>query len=832
MKDHLLQESFHHKSQNPITIPVPPNSTAPQYELNPTFTHYRLPKQRPTVAQIRKGEEPRTIRRSQSSALKIEAPAQEGEGHTQGTFIGVFAPSLDNILNIVYFVRLPYVISVAGGCATLIGWVVSFFLVLVSVFSLSAMSTNGDIETGGSYYLLSRTIGPEIGGAAGFCLCFASLIGCAQAHLGLMEVIVILYSPKTVFGSEIWDIRIFSSILTVIIGFVTNFGFSIRLVCLFGIWLGILGYFLGLIFPSTTKAKDILSCNTTRFQENWTLTDISISQIFYTFSIIFPGFGGILAGSNSSGQLKRPQVSIPLGSIAALIVGLVIFITTTLTLTGCHPPDQLDNIQSIPIMESSFFTWFVFIAIAATSVAKAITGAGTGPMVLRAMAQDGLISPWFEKHSRVFGTLFSIAFCLYGDFNQVSSLSSMLFLGVFTFLDYGVFMAKSAKVVSWRPHFKFYNPILSLVVCLMCIVSMFLINWVATVLAVFVVSCFYYYLKQKHIDAPWGSLSHSDAYNNGLVAALRLRHVPPHPKLYRPNIAMFIRGQVSDHQLAITFLDQMLQEQGMAVVARIFDPKTNLSDVVKDRTNCSIKTTRNTFHIFYETVVAEDMKGAFFKVMLLTGLASLRPNVVFVEFDEKLKSEITNFVMEVIDKNWPIMIVRRPQFIEDFGTIDCWLLSEDADLALLMGTILAHKGRKLRVLTFANVNNNEKIQDKGLFIRNILKRYRVFAEVIIVPFIDNHQPTYNSQMIWDTSMEGQQPITDPEIIEKTTHYMRIADEIRAHSSSSMITVISLPKSFDQKKGNIAIRWLNLLSSLPHSVLFVRNNGTPALSWQV
>ena len=82
-------------------------------------------------------------------------------------------------------------------------------------------------------------------------------------------------------------------------------------------------------------------------------------------------------------------------------------------------------------------------------------------------------------------------------------------------------------------------------------------------------------------------------------------------------------------------------------------------------------------------------------------------------------------------------------------------MSEDADLALLMGTILAHKGRKLRVLTFANVNNNEKIQNKGLFIRNILKRYRVFAEVIIAPFIDNHQPTYNSQMIWDTSMEGQ-----------------------------------------------------------------------------
>ncbi|OHS97388.1 Amino acid permease family protein [Tritrichomonas foetus] len=647
-----------------------------------------------------------------------------------------------------------------------------------------------------------------------------------------METIVILYSPKTVFGSRMADIRIFSSIMSAIIGYLANFGFSIRLIMFFLIWLGVIMYFVGLIFPKYTKAEGLLSCSSERFQENWKFTNLDVYQIFYTFSIIFPGFGGILAGSNSSGQLKRPQVSIPLGSIVALCLGLIIFVTTSLTLTGCHPKSQLADTWSIPIQDSSFLTWFVFAAIAATSIAKGITGLGSGPMVLRAMAADGIIHKWFGEHSRVFGTVFSIAFCLYGDFNEVSSLSSMLFLSVFAFLNQGLFMAKYAKASSFRPHFKFYSPFVALITCILCVVSMFLINWAAAVIATSSAAIFYYYLKQKHVDAPWGSLSQSSAYNKGLIAALGLRKVPPHPKLYRPNIVLFIDSQPTEHQLAITFLDQMLHDKGMAVVARVFNKEASLSDVVKDRANCSIKTTRNNYHIFYETVVALNMREALRKVMLLTGLASLRPNVVFVEFDEKLREEQANFIIDVRDNQWPIMLVRKPNNIEDFGTIDCWLLSEDGGLTLLMASILSHKGRKLRVLTFARLDRDETIDEQGKTIRNILKRFRVRAEVVIVPLTDTHMPSHHSQMIWEQSLSGENIESDSECQDTTMHYMRIADAIRAHSSHSLVTVISLPKPVNSVHGTIYMRWLNLLSTIPSSVLFVRGNGTPALSWQV
>ena len=124
-------------------------------------------------------------------------PKQLGKTHTVGTIPGVLSPCFVNIVNIIYFTRLPYVVGTAGGMASLIGFLISAILVMLTIFSLSAMATNGEMESGGSYYLLSRTIGPEVGGSGGICLACASILGAAQACLGMIETIVILYAPFT-----------------------------------------------------------------------------------------------------------------------------------------------------------------------------------------------------------------------------------------------------------------------------------------------------------------------------------------------------------------------------------------------------------------------------------------------------------------------------------------------------------------------------------------------------------------------------------------------------------------------------------------------------------
>ncbi|KAK8884364.1 hypothetical protein M9Y10_043474 [Tritrichomonas musculus] len=764
-------------------------------------------------------------------------PKQLGKTHTVGTVMGVLSPCFVNIVNIIYFARLPFVVGTAGGMATLIGFLVSTILVLITVFSLSAMATNGEVESGGSYYLLSRTIGPEIGGSCGICLAVASLIGAAQACLGMLETIVILYSPFTCFKSMIWDVRIFSSIAAIIFAFLANYGFSVRMIVFVAIWIGVIMYFVGLIFPQYTKSKDILHCSRQRFIDNLTPDKgLTIYHFFYTFSIIFPGFGGILAGSNSSGSLKRPQVSIPLGTITALLLGVVIYVATDVTLTACHPRDQLISTWSSPIQDASFLNWFVFAASTCSSVGKAVTGLGAGPMVLRTMGTDGLIPIFFNKYSRTIGCVVAVIFCLWGNFNSISSLSSSLFLCVFAFLNYGLYLAKHAKVLSFRPHFKFYFPEIALIAAFTCVAAMVFINYITAIIAFVLSAIFYYITWNRQLELPWGSLSQSNAYSKGLKAALNLRKVPPNPKLYRPNILLLIEGPPLDHSTTISFLNQMLHQKGLAIVARVYKEDTPLTSVISERKRYFIKISskkkNKRIHVFYETVVAATFEQALLKMMLLSGLGNMRANVAFIEFDEKLGDETANFIKDVLDRNWSIAILRNPAVIDENGTIDCWYLSDDGGLELLLAHILTGSTKTLRVLTLARVDDGEDVVELRAFVKHILKKYRISAEVVVVPISVTLAPSYHCQVIWRDVTVNAGIRDDESCREKTLYFMRISDAIRAYSSHSVITIVSLPKPLDSVPNYIYMRWLHLLSPIHAPVLFVRGDGTMALGWQL
>ncbi|KAH0790156.1 Amino acid permease family protein [Histomonas meleagridis] len=744
---------------------------------------------------------------------KLTPPKQEGESHIQNTFVGVFVPCFVNIVNIVFFARLPYCVGTYNGFETFLSLAVSFVIVLVTIFSLSAYSSNGEVESGGSYHLISRTIGPETGGSTGICLTAASIFGAATAHIGIAEQIVILYysSSFSITGSNIWDVRLISLVLSLIVGYLANF-----------------------IFPSTTKADGIIGCSNSRFLTNWNYQPISVRNFFDSFSILFPAFGGILAGSNGSGALKRPQLSIPLGSITGLIAGTLVYIVTTFLLTGCHPNDQMRSSWNAVFQDSSLCGPIVFIAVAAASIAKGVTGLGTGPIVLRAMASDGLIPKWFGDYSRIFSTFVCVILCLWGDFNNISSLSSMMFLTVFAFLNEGIFLAKVSKAPSFRPHFRFYNPYISLLFCFICVAAMLFINVYTASISLLIALIFFVYTKKRHLEVNWGSLREASAYNKGLKAALNLKHVFPHPKLYRPNIVLLINGPPIEHIQTITFLDQMLSDHGMAIVVRIFPLGTSLSEINNDRGRFGIKNDQNDYHIFYETVIAENEEIALLKIMLLMGLGALRPNVVFVKFDEELKESSAKFIWDVLERQWSIILLRIGVAV-DFGentTIDLWYLSEDGGLSLLIAQIIALKAKTLRVLTFAKVDEDETVEHHTFIIKHILKKLRINAKVIVRPITNTVSPSHQSFTIWDESAKNKQNDQFSYDDEMTRHYMLIADAIRADSSGSLVTVISLPKPPPNVPGELYMRWLNLLSSFPSSVLFIRGNGTQALSWQM
>src|SRR6056297_373950 len=121
-----------------------------------------------------------------------KASPKSGTDGTLGTFAGVFTPSVLTILGIILFLRLGYVVGNAGLGAALVIIVLANAISVLTSVSLAAIATNMKVKGGGDYYLISRTLGLEFGGAIGIVLFLAQSVSIAFYSIGFGEVLALL----------------------------------------------------------------------------------------------------------------------------------------------------------------------------------------------------------------------------------------------------------------------------------------------------------------------------------------------------------------------------------------------------------------------------------------------------------------------------------------------------------------------------------------------------------------------------------------------------------------------------------------------------------------
>ncbi|MFT5994289.1 MAG: amino acid transporter, partial [Bradymonadia bacterium] len=109
-----------------------------------------------------------------------------------GTFGGVFTPSILTILGVIMFMRTGYVVGEAGVWGALGILTLASAITFLTGLSISAISTNIQVEGGGAYFLISRSLGPAYGGAIGLALFLAQALSVPFYILGFVEAFVAL----------------------------------------------------------------------------------------------------------------------------------------------------------------------------------------------------------------------------------------------------------------------------------------------------------------------------------------------------------------------------------------------------------------------------------------------------------------------------------------------------------------------------------------------------------------------------------------------------------------------------------------------------------------
>ena len=123
------------------------------------------------------------FRRSEPSTPKPQKPPGSG----LGTFGGVYTPSILTILGVIMYLRFGWVVGQVGLGGTLLIVALSTSITFLTSLSICAIATDRVVRTGGAYYMISRSLGIESGGAVGIPLYFAQAISVALYTIGFAE---------------------------------------------------------------------------------------------------------------------------------------------------------------------------------------------------------------------------------------------------------------------------------------------------------------------------------------------------------------------------------------------------------------------------------------------------------------------------------------------------------------------------------------------------------------------------------------------------------------------------------------------------------------------
>lgn len=565
-----------------------------------------------------------------------------------GTFGGVFTPSILTILGVILFMRANFVVGQAGIFGALIILFTAEMISLLTGVSLASISTNTAVGGGGAYFVISRVLGPSLGGAIGVALFLAQAFSVPFYVLGFVESLLTSFPPLIPYGLAI---RI-GTILT-----------------LFGInWIGsqwavktqyvVMSLLAIAIVVLLSGAMEHFSVATLR--TNWSAAYTSGSFNFWiVFAIYFPAVTGIMSGVNMSGDLKTPSQSIVRGTFAAIFVGAAIYAMQIVLCGGAFSRESLVTQPYQVLVDNALFGagFLVMTGMFAASLSSAIGSFMGAPRVLQAMAKDKLlrilnpfaagVGPANEPRRAMLLTLgISIAVILAassgkaGDnaLNIIAAIVSMFFLCTYGMVNLSAFGEAFGGNPSFRPSYRWFHWSLCALGFLMCIGAMLLINIWSAIAAIAVVVFLCIKLKPGQ-PVRFGDARQGIAYTVMQHNLSQIRRLSTHAKNWRPTI-LAMTGNPEGRSELPRFAIWMNGGRGVVYLVQIIGGTIEKLGHLRSQTLQRMEADllkRNLQNVYPLVVVNDNFDQAMRIILQSAVIGPISPNLVLFGWPQKFE---------------------------------------------------------------------------------------------------------------------------------------------------------------------------------------------------
>ena len=478
-----------------------------------------------------------------------------------GTFAGVFTPNVLTILGIILFLRTGWVVGQAGLWGALVIILLANAISFLTGLSLSSIATSMDVRAGGNYYLISRSLGLEIGGAIGIPLYLSQAISVAFYIIGFVEAM------SAVPAMAALDPQLLATGVALAFVAIAYVGADFALKIQFGI-LAILVAALVSFFAGGWG--EIGSPNTAAAYTDGV-------SFWVVFAVFFPAVTGIEVGISLSGDLKDPSRSIPRGTIASILVTAAVYVAAAVWFaTHASPLELIENtgamadIAAVPLL--------ILAGVAASTLSSALGSVLAAPRTLQAVSADRVVPRWMagqmgsptEPRAAVLLTgAVAVAVIWMGDLDVVAPVITMFFLNTYGMVNLVAAIEKAVGNPSFRPTFAVPAAVPALG-ALGCYGAMFLINAPATVVAIVVTYGIFFALRRRKTVEAWGDVRSGIWTSLARFALLKLEQGggDGDARNWRPNLMVFT-GQPHNREHLVALAGWLSLGRGVVTFAQL-----------------------------------------------------------------------------------------------------------------------------------------------------------------------------------------------------------------------------------------------------------------------
>jgi len=421
-----------------------------------------------------------------------------------GTYSGVFVPTVLTILGVIMYLREGWVVGNAG----LLGaWAIILFSFLITVstgLSLASITTNIRIGAGGAFSVISQSLGLEVGGSIGIPLYLSQTLAVAMYVFGFRAGWQWIFPDHPAL---MVDLATFAAVFGITL-VSTDLAFKVQ----HGIFAIIIGSLVSVAAgggAGTDHAIDWWGDFAGFKEENF--PGIGFWGVFAVF---FPAATGIMAGANMSGELANPRRSIPVGTLGAIGVTLIVYLGLAAWLAIRVPSDELLG-NYTALIDHAAWGPAVLAGLLGATFSSALSCLVGAPRILQALADHRILpasgwlaqrSPSGEPRNATFLTAgIVLAALMLRYLNEIAPLITMFFLITYGMINVVVLIEQSLGLVSFRPLFRIPR-FVPLVGAAGCVLAMFIVNGGFALVAVFIVLGVYAHLVRKHLRAPFGDV--------------------------------------------------------------------------------------------------------------------------------------------------------------------------------------------------------------------------------------------------------------------------------------------------------------------------------------